>query len=349
MADGAPRDPLARQRRHPLRAPADLARHLLWNKLGLAFGALFAVLVAGFVLLATAGGFSLANAAYLTGLDAAGAAVSDPGLSTPEKTRAGPAHLRRAGIPAGAHGRGGRCPADRIAARARSARSASMSSSSGWGTSAPGSSASFTTSASAWPAWTRARHAAGVAMARRLGLRVVIGETHREDMLRAAGHRHLPGPGLGDQQRQCQPGDRAARPRPGQRHPDRAPARRRRPGRAGAAQRRQHHLPQRVLPRRARPSPRRCSSIRYCAPSRWAGTCCSSPTSGWAPAPSWTAGGAGGAPDRPGADAGRGAGRRRPGGLVPAQVRLLAPRTGSTSSPPGRGCPGSWPAASLPR
>src|SRR5262249_18176511 len=78
VADGAPRDPLARQRRARCARPPAWPRQLLWNKLGFAFGALFATLVAGFVLLATAGGFSLANAAYLTGLDAAGAAVSDP-------------------------------------------------------------------------------------------------------------------------------------------------------------------------------------------------------------------------------------------------------------------------------
>ena len=85
VADGAPRNLLARQRRHPLRTVADLAKHFLWNRLGLAFGVLFAILVTGFVLLATASHFSLANAAYLTGLDAAGAAVSTPGYPASEK------------------------------------------------------------------------------------------------------------------------------------------------------------------------------------------------------------------------------------------------------------------------
>jgi hypothetical protein len=85
VADGAPRDPLARQGRRPLRALLGAVRALLWHRLGLAFLALFAVLVAGFGLLATVGGFSAGNALYLTFLDAAGAAVSDPALSTPEK------------------------------------------------------------------------------------------------------------------------------------------------------------------------------------------------------------------------------------------------------------------------
>src|SRR5690349_15589885 len=85
VADGAPRNPLARQRRHPVRAVADLARHLLWNRLGLAFGVLFAILLVGFVLLAAEPRFSLANAAYLTGMDVAGAAVSKPGYPPLEK------------------------------------------------------------------------------------------------------------------------------------------------------------------------------------------------------------------------------------------------------------------------
>lgn len=37
MADGAPRDPLARQRRRPLRALLGAVRALLWHRLGLAF------------------------------------------------------------------------------------------------------------------------------------------------------------------------------------------------------------------------------------------------------------------------------------------------------------------------
>jgi Trk K+ transport system NAD-binding subunit len=85
VADGAPRDPLARQRRRPVRALLDVVRTVFWHKLGLAFGVLFVVLAAGFGLLATAGGFSVGNALYLTFLDAAGAAVSNPGLGTPEK------------------------------------------------------------------------------------------------------------------------------------------------------------------------------------------------------------------------------------------------------------------------
>jgi voltage-gated potassium channel Kch len=85
VADGTPRNPLTRPRRRRLRAVARMPRALFGHKLGMVFGALFGVLVAGFVLLATAGGYSPPNALYLTFLDAAGAAVTNPALSAPEK------------------------------------------------------------------------------------------------------------------------------------------------------------------------------------------------------------------------------------------------------------------------
>ena len=186
VADGAPRDPLARQRRRPLRAAAGVARYLVWNKVGFAFAALFAILVTGFVLLATAGGFSVPDAAYLTGLDAAGAAVSEPSLSAPEKvaqvllTFDGLAllpvltavvvgarltgSLRRKGLPLSDHvivvGLGN--VGARIVGQLHDL----------------GVSVACV---------DKSENAAGVAMARRLGLRVVIGETDREDVLRAAG------------------------------------------------------------------------------------------------------------------------------------------------------------------
>ena len=86
IADGAPRNPLTRQRRHPVRGAVQWARRLFSQKLNLVFAGLFVVLVTGFVLLA---GVRIVhgpwNAAYLTGLDAAGAAVSDQTLPTEEK------------------------------------------------------------------------------------------------------------------------------------------------------------------------------------------------------------------------------------------------------------------------
>ncbi len=85
VADGTPRNPLSRQRRRQLTAPVRLARRLLWSKMGLAFSALLAVMCVGFALLAVAVRFSPMNALYLTLLDAAGAAVTDPSLRGPEK------------------------------------------------------------------------------------------------------------------------------------------------------------------------------------------------------------------------------------------------------------------------
>jgi len=186
VADGAPRNPLARQRRRPLRATADLARHLLWNKVGLAFGTLFAILVVGFVMLATAGGFSAANAAYLTGLDAAGAAVSDPSLSAPEKiaqvllTFDGLAFLPvLTAVVVGARLTGSlrrkeRPLSDHVIVVGLG----------NVGTRIVGQLHDLGVSVACVD---KNENAAGVPMARRLGLRVVIGETHQEDVLRAAG------------------------------------------------------------------------------------------------------------------------------------------------------------------
>ena len=85
VADGTPRNPLTRRRHNPLRIAARLFRALFWHRIGVAFGFLIAILCVGYALLATAVHYSPVNALYLTFLDAAGAAVSNPGLSTPEK------------------------------------------------------------------------------------------------------------------------------------------------------------------------------------------------------------------------------------------------------------------------
>jgi Trk K+ transport system NAD-binding subunit len=84
FASGKSADPLTRPR-NPLRAAAGMARRLLWHKFGAAFAVLLAILVIGFTLLATAAGYSVTNALYLTVLDAAGAAVTNPRLAGPEK------------------------------------------------------------------------------------------------------------------------------------------------------------------------------------------------------------------------------------------------------------------------
>ena len=186
VADGAPRDPLTRQRRRPVRAVLGAAQALLRQRLVLAFIVLLAVLAAGFGLLATAGGFSPGNALYLTFLDAAGAAVSDPALSASEKvaqfllTFAGLAFipvvtaavvsarltgsLRSKDRPMGQHvivaGLGN--VGTRIVGQLHDLGVGVV-------------------------CVDKSEQAAGIPLARRLGLRVVIGETHLEETLRAAG------------------------------------------------------------------------------------------------------------------------------------------------------------------
>jgi Trk K+ transport system NAD-binding subunit len=186
MADGVPRNPLARQRRNPVRAVAGLARHLLWNRLGLAFGVLFAILVAGFLLLLSVSGFSPANAAYLTALDAAGAAVSAPGYPTSEKvaqvllTFDGLAFLPvLTAVVVGARLTGSLQRRERpLSGHVIVVGLGNV------GTRIVGQLHDLGVSVACVD---KSENAAGVAMARRLGLRVVIGETHREDILRAAG------------------------------------------------------------------------------------------------------------------------------------------------------------------
>jgi len=84
FASGKAPDPLA-QRRNPLHSAAGLLRRLFWHKLGAAFAVLLTVLIIGFALLATAARYSVTNALYLTFLDAAGAAVTNPRLAGTEK------------------------------------------------------------------------------------------------------------------------------------------------------------------------------------------------------------------------------------------------------------------------
>jgi Trk K+ transport system NAD-binding subunit len=138
------------------------------------------------VILAAASRFSLANAAYLTGLDAAGAAVSDPSLSAPEKiaqvllTFDGLAFLPvLTAVVVGARLTG------RLQRRERPLNDHVIVVGLGnVGTRIVGQLHDLGVSVACVD---KSETAAGVAMAQRLGMRVVIGETHREDILRAAG------------------------------------------------------------------------------------------------------------------------------------------------------------------
>jgi Trk K+ transport system NAD-binding subunit len=186
VADGTPQNPLTRQRLGPLRGLPRLLRQVFWHKMGLAFGLVVAVLLAGFLLLALAVGYSPANALYLTLLDAAGAAVSNPGLTSPEKvaqfllTFDGLAFLPLvtaavvgARLTGSVHG-AQRPVSDHVIVAGLG----------NVGTRIVGQLHDLgipVVCVEKNPA------AAGVPLATRLGLKVVVGETHREEILRAAG------------------------------------------------------------------------------------------------------------------------------------------------------------------
>jgi Trk K+ transport system NAD-binding subunit len=186
VADGTPRNPLASQRRNPLRVAARLFRMLFWHRFGAAFGCLIAILGVGFTLLATAVHYSVGNALYLTFLDAAGAAVTDPAKRTPEKvaqfllTFDGLAFLPLvtaavvgARLTGSVHGRDRPVSDHVIVAGLGNVGTRILGQLHDLGIGVvcvdkdPG--------------------AAGIPLARRLGLRVVIGETTREETLLAAG------------------------------------------------------------------------------------------------------------------------------------------------------------------
>ena len=74
VADGTPRDPLARQR-HPLRGSLRMTGRLLWNRFGIIFAVILAAALAGFALLATAG-HPASDVLYLGVMDMTGSALT---------------------------------------------------------------------------------------------------------------------------------------------------------------------------------------------------------------------------------------------------------------------------------
>lgn len=186
VADGTQRNPLARQRRNPLRAAARLLRMLFWHRFGAAFGCLLAILGVGFTLLATAVHYSAGDALYLTFLDAAGAAVSNPALSTPEKvaqfllTFDGMAFLPLVtAAVVGARLTG--------SIRARDRPISDHVIVAGLGNVGTRILGQLHDLGIGVVCVDKDADAAGIPLARRLGLRVVIGETTREETLLAAG------------------------------------------------------------------------------------------------------------------------------------------------------------------
>ncbi len=83
VADGTPRNPLARQR-HPVRGALRFARRLVLNKFGAVLLVLAALALAGFTLLAVVHA-SPGNVLYLGIMDMTGSAFTDPGTRGAEK------------------------------------------------------------------------------------------------------------------------------------------------------------------------------------------------------------------------------------------------------------------------
>ena len=83
VADGTPRNPLARQR-HPVRGALRMTRQLLLNKFGTIFAVLLALAIVGFTLLAAAG-YAPGNVIYLGIMDMTGSALTSTANAGPEK------------------------------------------------------------------------------------------------------------------------------------------------------------------------------------------------------------------------------------------------------------------------
>jgi Trk K+ transport system NAD-binding subunit len=186
LADGTPRNPLSRQRRRRLTAPLRLLRRVFGTKMGLAFIGLLAVLGAGFALLEVSVGLSPMNSLYLTLLDAAGAAVTDPTLPSAEKvaqfllTFDGLAFLPlvTAAIVSS------RIPAIAAAARPQVSNHVIVAGLGAVGARIIGQLHDLGIEV---VGVDKSADATAMPLAQRLGVRVVIGETHREETLREAG------------------------------------------------------------------------------------------------------------------------------------------------------------------
>jgi Trk K+ transport system NAD-binding subunit len=186
VADGTPRNPLSRQRRRRLVAPLRLMRRIFGTKLGLVFVALVAVMVAGFAFLIGPAGFPTLTALYLTLLDGAGAAMTGPGVPSAEKvaqfllTFAGMAFLPLVTAVIV----GSRIPGTAAAARLPDSNHVIVAGLGAVGTGIMGQLHDLGIDV---VGVDKSAEATGMPLAQRLGIRVVIGETHREETLRAAG------------------------------------------------------------------------------------------------------------------------------------------------------------------
>jgi Trk K+ transport system NAD-binding subunit len=184
VADGTPRNPLVRQRPRPIRAVTKMTRALLWNKMGVAFASMVGLLFVGLALVKIAP-HTWSDAFYLTLLDAAGDAVTNSSLTWTEKvaqfvlTIDGLAFLPLVTALIVSS----RLPESQRVERPVSDHVIVA----GLGNVGTRVFTELNDLGVDVVCVDRNENAAGVQLARRLGLRVVIGETHSEDTLLAAG------------------------------------------------------------------------------------------------------------------------------------------------------------------
>jgi Trk K+ transport system NAD-binding subunit len=184
VADDRPRHRSARRRRYPLRATTRMLRALFWNRMGIATATLIAILAVGFVLLRIVP-HDWSDTVYLTALDATGDAVAMTSLTAPEKVAQflltadslaiiplATALIVSSRLPA-AQGPGRPVTNHVILAGLGSVGTRVLTQLRGLGMDVV--------------CVDRDENAAGLPLARRHGLKVVIGDTHREETLRDAG------------------------------------------------------------------------------------------------------------------------------------------------------------------
>jgi Trk K+ transport system NAD-binding subunit len=186
VADGTPRNPLSRRGRRRLAAPLRLTRRMFGTQMGLIFAGLIVVLAVGFVLLALAARVSLANAIYLTMMDTTGDAV--PQLSIPWADKLAQIMLTfdsLAFVPVvTAAFVGSRLPG--LADRGQRPMSGHVIVA-GLGTIGTRVVGQLHDLGIDVVGVDKSDQAAGLPLARQLGVPIVIGETHREETLKAAG------------------------------------------------------------------------------------------------------------------------------------------------------------------
>jgi Trk K+ transport system NAD-binding subunit len=185
VADGTPRNPLSRRGQRRLAAPLRLLRRMTGTQLGLIFAGLIVVLVVGFALLAVAARVSLANAVYLTLMDTTGDAV--PQISIPWAAKVAQILLTfdsLAFLPVvtAAFVRS-RLPGIADRDQSPAAGHVIVAGLGTVGTSVVGQLHDLGLEV---VAIDKSPDATGLPLARRLGVRVVIGEAHRDETLRVA-------------------------------------------------------------------------------------------------------------------------------------------------------------------